>query len=433
MLKRFIFAALIMIAFGPLYPLTAQDYFKDTVWLRQTDQSQGFNFVKFSNNDSLIVGHGYEMDLFYETKTGKEVKRIPGNHEVFFINNDRNFIRANDPRTRFEIFDMATYQVIDTLENDGTKSTGSISISEDEKYLISTIPQGIRVWDLKTKKILKTKIIPTEPNLIYREYDYVFFICEPNKFIGHLVKTYQDPNHPSDPNYNKTYGYYNVYDFASFDSINTNPNSRGMKISNTCKYWAQATGDKNFGVEVYDFNLKQLLWKIPINGPSLTGIEFSPDDKYLVTTNWTGDYGIKIWELETNKIVYSNKDGGFANFDVSHDGKLIITSLGNDLLLYPSRFNPTAIIEPSKDYCNLIYPNPTTGMTIIKFNQPIPEITDITLNDINGNMIKQVFNGFLEQGNQSIEMNTTDISSGTYLVTVNNQHISLTYKLLINK
>lgn len=434
MLKRFIFTALIIIAFGLLYPLSAQDWFKDTVWMRQTDQSQGFWKVKFSNTDSLIVANGLEMDLFFDAKTGKEIKRIPGYDEILFINNDNNFIRINNALNHFEIFDTKSFQVIDTLENDLIKISESpfVDISKDDRYLVTQITSGFRIWDLKTKKIFKTKIFPNEPNLININYSQLKFNCDNSEIIGKLGKTYQDTSYPGDPAHYKSYAYYVAYEFNKLDSIDYFGYGRSIRISNLCKYYAYATGDPDFGVEVYDFNSKQLLWKIPINGPSLTGIEFSTDDKYLVTTNWTGDYGIKIWELETNIIVYSNKDGGFANFNISHDGKLIITSIGHNLLLYPSRFNPTSAPDPNKDNKNIIFPNPTTGIATIQFSQPNSEITNITLNDIYGNIIKPIFNGFLEQGSQSININTSELSIGAYLIRVQNQHISLTFKLIIN-
>ena len=58
----------------------------DLVWSLKTDQSAGFWMVKFSNTDSLIVGHGYDYDLFFDAKTGQEIQRIHNDNEVFFIN-----------------------------------------------------------------------------------------------------------------------------------------------------------------------------------------------------------------------------------------------------------------------------------------------------------------------------------------------------------
>ena len=123
------------------------------------------------------------------------------------------------------------------------------------------------------------------------EISYIQFLCD-NRLIGQYVKTYQNQNPP----FNQyQIGSFTVYDFKTLDSIDNYTNSRGFRVSNTCKYLASATGDPDYGVEVYDFNTKLRLWKLPINGPSLTGIEFSPDDKYLVTSNGPGTDAIKIW------------------------------------------------------------------------------------------------------------------------------------------
>src|SRR3989339_1499719 len=140
----------------------------DLVWSLKTDQSAGFWMVKFSNTDSLIVGHGYDYDLFFDAKTGQEIQRIHNDNEVFFINNDNNFIVLNQSRTRFDIYDALNYTIIDSLENDGIviNEYPIIDMSKDGKYLIAPIPRGFRIWDITTKRILNTKLFPDEPKLI---------------------------------------------------------------------------------------------------------------------------------------------------------------------------------------------------------------------------------------------------------------------------
>ncbi len=421
-----------LLAFAGLEQVQGQSFAQDTVWDIDTDQSAGLFQVKFSDNDSIIWAMGLENGLFFDAKTGQEINRIPGNHEVFFINNDKNFIRTNVSRTKIEIFDTKTFQVVDTLENDDLVLTGSYDISKNKKYFIATIPDGFRIWNLQTKSILKTKIYPKEPNLVGVSTDVVFFTCDNNNFIGHLVKTYEDPSNPGNPNYYKVFGSYIVYDFNTLDSIDNFINSRGSRVSEHCQYIAVATGDPNYGVEVYDFNTKELIWKLPINGPSLSGIEFSPDDKFLVTSNGQGANSLIIWSMETGKVIYEYANGTYYSIDISHKSNYILCSSGNYLFLYKARFSGTPVQENPNSQ-TILYPNPTNGMVTISFSNPIPERTKITVHNLDGLLIRELYNNFLETGQQNISANVSDLSNGVYFIKVDNSKLSLFFKLIINK
>ncbi|OGU15400.1 MAG: hypothetical protein A2X61_15945 [Ignavibacteria bacterium GWB2_35_12] len=404
----------------------------DLVWSLKTDQSAGFWMVKFSNTDSLIVGHGYDYDLFFDAKTGQEIQRIHNDNEVFFINNDNNFIVLNQSRTRFDIYDALNYTIIDSIENDGViiNEYPIIDMSKDGKYLIAPIPRGFRIWDLTTKRILKTKLFPDEPNLISVGVDNPRFTCDNNKIVTQFSKKYFNPNNPNQP---ITVGSFTVYDFNTLDSIDSFGNHRGFVLSKTCKYIAYGTGDPDFGVEVYDFNTKEFLWKIPINGPSLTGIEFSPDDKYLVTSSGPDANAIYIWDINTEKKVYSYLGSSFLNIDVSHNGKYIIESVGRWIELLKFNDGNTSVPGDSEITPQIIYPNPSTGVATIQYQQHFSEITNIYITGINGQIINSILSNFLEEGNKIITFNTQDIPDGTYFIKVENVHLSLIFKLIVNK
>jgi WD40 repeat protein len=430
MKRKFLFLLAFLLAFAGLEQMKAQNYFQDTVWMRITDQGEGFFQVKFSDNDSIIVGQGYDNVLFFDTNTGHEIKRIPGNKEVFFLNSDRNFIKLHENKTKLEIFDSKTFLMIDSLENDGS-SIGAMNISKDRKYFIATINSGngIRIWDLTSKQIIKTKIFEpyNEPNLISTDRLKVFFNCDGSTFIITVEKKYKD-------NQNNTYNeiYHAIFDANTMDSTEALTNIAFYRLSNNCSKIAYLKYDPNYGVEVYDFNTKALIWKIPINGPSLTGIEFSPDDKYLVTSNGPGANLLVVWDLLTGKKSYGYTQTSFDNIDISHNGKFLIFSVGNSLKLLNTRFEGTEV-EPDRDSSIIIYPNPSTGLATINFFQPLPEITTINLRGLSGNFIKELYNNLLEHGQQNINVNVNDIANGTYFINVNNSHISLNFKLIVNK
>jgi len=406
----------------------AQNYFQDTVWTKMTDQSLGFFQVKFSPNDSIIAGNGLSNVLFFNALSGNEYGRIDGNNEIFFINNS-SFIKLNEDSKRLEIFDVNTLQIIDTLANDGKSISKYAAISNNLRYYVSTTNDGLRVWDILSKSIVKEKMIEKEPELLSWGTGHLWFNCDDTKIIVSISKTLRNPNNPNEPIKKNSLI---VFDFQTLDSL-TNLESLGdYKISNTCKYIAYKVKNPDFGVEVYDFNTKELLWKIPVNGPSLTGIEFSPDDKYLVTSSGPSANNIKIWDITKNEKVYEYLKASFMNIGISHGGKYIVTSVGESLKLLYARWNGTNIEEGEINPI-IIYPNPTNGFITLNFNQQLPEITNINLNDINGITIRNLFNNFLEPGQQALSFDVNDLANGEYFISVNNLHLSLFFKLVVNR
>ncbi len=407
-----------------------QNYYEDTVWVRKIPNIFDLYMVKFSNNDSLIVCHGFGVDIFYETKTGKEIIRISGDEEIFYYNDDMNFIRLNEERTCFEIFDSKSYKVIDSLESDGTiiNEYPIIDISKDGKYLIAPISKGFRIWDVSSKKILKTKIFPDEPNMIDVGVNNLRFVCGNEKIIAQFGKIYQNPDDPGNP---ITIGNFTVWDFYSLDSIDSFTNSRGFKLSNTCKYIAYRVSDADSGIVIYDFLKKEIVQKLAINGYSLTGLEFSSDDNYLVTSSGPGTNSLLIWEINSGKEVHRYWPSSYECIDVSNNGLYVLGNVGNIMRLFKSRFE-TSTVPLKEEIKKIIYPNPSNNIAIIEFELKVSSNTTIDLINLDGLLLKTFLNKFLESGQHNIEINTSDIPSGSYFLLVQNEQEKFVFQLIIN-
>ncbi len=406
------------------------EFFEDTIWTKKTDLADGFFYIKFSTNDSIIVGSSTGVTIFFKTSNGEEIKRISGSKEIFFINGDKNFIRLNEERQVFEIFDSKTYKVIDSLESDGTiiNEYPIIDISKDGKYLIAPIPKGFRIWDVSSKKILKTKIFPDEPNLLDVGVDNIRFVCGNEKIIAQFGKIYNNPDDPENP---ITIGSFIVWDFNSLDSIDSYSNSRGFKLSNTCKYIVYSVSDTDSGVVIYDFLKKEIVQKLAINGYTLTGIEFSPDDKYIVTSSGPDANCMLVWEITKDSIVYTYPYGSFSNIAISNNGNFIASTTGRYFFMWNFKNGITGIKEETNKIAKIIYPNPTNNIVTIEFELKSTENVKIDLTNTNGEIIKNIFNHFLEAGNQKIEINTSDIAAGYYYIVVKNEIEQYVFQLVV--
>jgi len=404
-----------------------QNYFEDTVWVKKVPNFGSFDDVKFSKNDSLIVAHGYGTNIFFETKNGNEIKRILSYAPIHFFNNDENFVQIAPSNDRLEIYQTSNFKAIDTLEYK-TDSIISILVSKDEKYVIGVIKDGFCAWDIKTKKILKTLNFPNEEYLRRIEIK-IQNLCDNKIFLATFFKTY---THSYPPYNDYLIVSYNTYNYSDLDSINSKEGTGFCRISNNCEILAKNIRDSNFGIELINFNTGELFHKLPINGYSLTGIEFSPDDKYLVTSNASGANCMLVWKIENKEITYSYPEGSYYNIDISSNEKYIVSSTVDYLFLWNFK-NVTSIIENNdENNFKIIYPNPTNNLAILEFEQNSSGNTTIELLNTQGILLKTIINKFLESGQQKIEINTTDIPSGNYYIAVKNENEQLLFKLIVN-
>ena len=426
--KIFLIAAALLLLVLQNSPCkAAQDYFEDTVWVKKTDQMEGFYQVKFSNNDSIIVAHGYQGAILYNTYTGEEIKRIPFNAEVHFFNKDKNFIQLAPSRDMLIIFDTKNFKAIDTLEYD-TLSIGDIIISNDEKKVIGIVSNGLRVWNLFKHNIILTKLYKAEEYQTSLQTGQISITNDNSQFIVTERREFYFPEYP----YNAFSLRHNVYDILTLDSIDTFVDKAAYRLSNTNKYIAFRRTSKDYGVEIYDYSSKELVQKLEINGYNLTGIEFSPDDKYIVTSSGPSTNALLVWSIENGEIVYNYPGGSYSNVGISKSGKYIISSTGRYLFLINFKNGTSNVKSEEEEPYKIIYPNPATGNVTIDFYLNSSGKTKIELVNLNGELKKTILNKFLEVGLNKIEINTTDIPSGNYFIVIKNNNEQLLFKLIVN-
>jgi hypothetical protein len=135
---------------------------------------------------------------------------------------------------------------------------------------------------------------------------------------------------------------------------------------------------------------------------------------------------------KAEKKAYIYPYGSYSNMDVSNNGEYIIASCGEYLFLINFK-NETLIVENKEENnIKIIYPNPSTNIVTIEFSQASSGNTNIELINIEGKLIKTVFNSFLEAGIQTIKINTNDIPSGKYYIIVQNEDEKIVFQLIVN-
>jgi WD40 repeat protein len=257
----------------------------------------------------------------------------------------------------------------------------------------------------------------------------ILFNCENSKIYVRLWRKYHDPKKPDKPEYYTTKHQTIIYDLNSKDSIDVIDNNY-IFLSNTCKYMIKGVGGDN-GIEIYDFNTKEFLFALPLNILTVSGLEFSPDDRYLVTASNNNAFGMTIWNMATGKEHFHYISGAtYSNIDVSHDGRFITYSIGGGLRLIRTHFDGVSVndtFSPEKTF----YPNPTNNTITLSFSIEKPLQLNYSLYNGTGNSYKILLNEFSNPGIVQKTFNISELPNGTYFLKITCQEFSLTYKVVI--
>ncbi|MFC2111384.1 agmatine deiminase family protein [Bacteroidota bacterium] len=94
---------------------------------------------------------------------------------------------------------------------------------------------------------------------------------------------------------------------------------------------------------------------------------------------------------------------------------------------------PGAVKNPNKSNfkLNLAYPNPSKGITCIPIESNRSFKAQISIYDIYGREIKNIHSGLICKGKSNYFVNTSDFSSGTYIIKVSTKEFIRTQKLIV--
>jgi len=78
-------------------------------------------------------------------------------------------------------------------------------------------------------------------------------------------------------------------------------------------------------------------------------------------------------------------------------------------------------------------PNPAQDFTNISFSVPVSDMVTIELYDIQGRLVKSIFNAQINADTQvNIPLNTNDLQAGIYMVRLKNSSFQKNIRLVVN-
>lgn len=164
-------------------------------------------------------------------------------------------------------------------------------------------------------------------------------------------------------------------------------------------------------------------------------MEMSDNKKVFVGTDfgvyYTSDItaGSPSWADANNSQlpvlqVFDLKQQTMRSWDCYNSGIIYAATNGRGIWANKNFLNTYYVsvdeIEAAKRDNNLsLFPNPTNGDVFVAFNSNEGETADISVMDINGRIVKQEKLGKLNSGEANYTLDTRDLSSGMYIISVN--------------
>ncbi len=414
----FLFAIVILVISNMQFVSFAGDLAKDTVWTKRTTEGS-FYSLQFINNDAVIVAQASGSTVFYDAFNSNELRRLAGSNKALLFNNENSFLRVANDKKQIEIYDTKSLELIGELENDD-KLVTNIVISEDENYAVGTIVFGLRVWDLKTKKILRTKIIET--NDFLNNIDFRRLTFENGNLLAFSNKLYKDDT------LQKEYSVKEIikYSFETLDSVSS-WGSKGVifKVSPSGKYIAFGTN----GVEIYNLETNELVSNIKVlNSLVLTEIEFSNDESYIVTSSTTTDDILAIWDIKTGNQLYEYKRASTQCFSLSKSNKNLIKESGSLLIMYKVTEQMTSVNDNNSQIT--LYPNPTNGQIEAKYEVQKPNIFQYEITNISGQTLIRNNLGFKNVGENIETIDVNNLPLGQYNLRLYSENEVINFKFI---
>lgn len=157
----------------------------------------------------------------------------------------------------------------------------------------------------------------------------------------------------------------------------------------------------------------------PNSGLHLEPFTFPQDDCYTLTLNDASGTGL---------------NGGFYIITDEATNVLWTGPAFTDMVTTGMAYDAQVGIEEKNQLEDLeIYPNPVTKIANINFNMNSQGVANIALYDMLGRQIKQVYQGALSAGDQSIQLNAESLEEGLYFVTININNQSITKKIVVGQ
>lgn len=491
--KWLVCAVLLAVAFfvAPLKAFDDSNFVWKKLFYRKPGDACGFDYAYLSNTDSIFALPDLRCIHLIKTLSGEVLftssERLGWQNPrgIKFFDNDRYFV-ARRQDLSYGLYLYETQRVLngdltplDTIKVEGVEIQ-DYDVSPGGKYLLLSgylytylfeLPTGeyitqfgIPKWGRRQIRFLNddTLIIAVEngttegyigyPNP-WREYWIVVYDINKGEVTDTIYSKYRDcPTNPDKPWvpvsctplgpvceqywYGWSYcvpmftvsqtGRYVLYGYVPQEYIDSN-------VFLPPLWWA-----------LYDVWEKKVLWSKEYEKPASYmdfGIfKFAANDRIIllhathIIDARTGEV-VYVWGKEKNRWIELKQHYP----DITKDGKYIIGWYrGDDEAFVYLRRNPyvwwiSEANELPSEGDGTIIPNPVDGMATLRIDGIVSGKVKITINTLQGEEIRIIYDGILPEGIHLFEIDTKELAGGIYFVVVQSPNWRKTYKLIVTK
>ncbi len=428
----------LLIAVGLWLALPAFAEDADTVWTKRTYPNE-VRCVKFSPDDQFIAYAIYHMDVYnldpvvLYAETGEVFKVLKGHKDGWILDLDFHpngqWLATANNKSEIIIWDYKTGAIVKKIDVENGYAIRSLKFSTDGQYLYSLdggLGDQIKKWSVNNWQLVKSC-----PAVDDRTADQLE--------ISPDGKTIAIRHYYYNGNENFDIDFYDAKTFAYAFSIK---DAHESIINDICfspdgKYLASASNDGK--VKIWDVETKEVSKEF-IDLPCVHPVTFSPDSKYIILgSGCARKWHIYIFNCETKQKVseyyidyFSKYTSGMSEIKISKEMNYILAGCYHGLFLLNARWYPSNIEDELFKDDTDTYPNPSNSDTLITFSLNNSSGVEITITDINGIVVTNLFHGFLEKGEHEIIWDTSNIPSGTYFCNIQTARDIQTIKIIVN-
>lgn len=319
----------------------------------------------------------------------------------FHITNDNKYLISGGTHNRLCVWDFQTGELLRMLTPyQSYKSISAVTVSDDNKYIVSTVDGSLCLWDLESGKLIKktmgsritighVKFIPNTQYVYYSDKNGLIKAWDLQK--GKKIKLFTVEHPVRDIFYAEDRGVVVVVtsgaiyiwshrNITLLHTINIIPDWCDSAILTADNNYILTAGDKK-RVTIYDINTGEKVKHYLEHEQLLDFVTLSHDEKQVITYDNAGT--IRIWDFQTGELT---------RYKDSHD--FIKSDLWN-ISITPDKKN----IIVDEYHRGLKIWNIETGNTIDTFNKHITMNSSLAL----------FKNDYLYIGNRNGDINVWDM------------------------
>ena len=270
--------------------------------LFKTLEGQSVEKIQLANEDNILISYGKSRIKIWDMNEGKLLKHF-GNW--YFESSDRynsySVGEAGEEEVYFdsrEKFEAAIAGLLRMAPRHADKITGVQITSNGRKLISSSADNTIKMWDIKTKNILKS---------FEAHNDSVNKYIVNNTIIEKIISRYKrgtilaKRNVGGISHFYKTIKFWNTFESRLFEKISIEDSSSLISslidIDQNLLFEFHIDGK----IDIFDFETRKLLKSLEGHSHTVNGIQLTKDGKKIISYSY--DKSIRIWDFESGKLL----------------------------------------------------------------------------------------------------------------------------------